>query len=112
MRNLTRCSQCHSLNYDEEYSVTAKGKRRKVCLFCENQKKLEIKFARPKKPRPLLTMLRNIDPELRKVEATLRQSTRRHASTQIRISQNISHGIYQSLACVGKPLLDTMSKPL
>ena len=44
-----------------------------------------------------MTMLRNIDPEIRKVEATLRQSKRRAADVRIKISTNISQRMYASL---------------
>jgi hypothetical protein len=76
---------------------TPTGRVSSVCKFCDDQARLEKRHQREKKPKPLLTMLRNIDPELRKLEATMRQAERRNSDIRIKLSQNVSRQIYLAL---------------
>jgi len=94
---LMRCERCKSLKWPKEMRRTPTGRISKICQFCDSQARLERRDQYKKKPKPMITMIRNIEPELRKLEASMRFSERRTRDIRVKISMNISQAIRNSL---------------
>ena len=73
------------------------GRRKKVCKFCEREKRLRKKEINEKPRKSFMGYIRALDPNLIKIEKTLYQAERRRKNIRFRLSKNISTGISDSL---------------
>ncbi len=96
--SLFRCSFCGSSNYLNEFNKTPTGRRKKICSFCEREKRLIEKEANERIiKKSYLGYLKGLDPELIKIEKSLYQTERVAKNPTLKLSRNISQAIRTSL---------------